>query len=255
MVSAGIPTAGELGGVVSGLPQPVLFIGLAVLLVGYYIYSNVDTRAFKKYEKKPLGEKVFEDIEFRLKKLGKRTNKGLFDKGDKEVKDTIGYWDTYEIREDDTITPVSELKDAENEDIEEVIVLMKAPDSRGILGKFAFLKWLVWDYLDKHGSTTIYIFNRENVDIRGRHFAYDEEVQFLPTTYAGVNSDIMCQATKRSANVINQIATADMEGEMLNSMTEFLKKVEHFEIEHLKKMNEYDREEEMERARQEGLID
>lgn len=250
-----VPTAGEVGTLFNGIPEPVLFVGLGLLAVGYYVYSNVDSRAFESFEKKPLGEKVFEDIEFRLKKLGKSTNKKLYDMGDQEEKDNIVYYDEYSIREDDTITPVSEMRDPDEEDINKVLVLMSGPDSSGIIGKISYAKWFFWDYLDKDGGSTVYIFNRENIEVRGRHFAYSGEMEFLPTTYAGVNSNILCQSTRRSSNIINQIATADMEGQMLNSMTEFLKKVEHFEIEHLKKMNEYDREEDMERARKEGMLE
>lgn len=249
-----IPTAGELGAIFSGIPDSFILIGAGLLAVGYYAYTRVDTRAFEKYEQRPLGEKVVEDLQFRLKKIGKRTDKTLYSKTDMEEKDQIGFYDTYEIEDEKPVLPNTGLKADEGE-TKEVYVFMTAPDKDGIIGWLKYFSWFIKDYIHADGESTFYIMNKESVEIREHNFVYGEDVQFLPTSYTGVNSNIMCQSTTRSANVVNQIATADMEGQMLNSMTEFLGKVEHFEIEHLKKMEEMDKEAEIEKERQEGLID
>lgn len=130
------------------------------------------------------------------------------------------------------------------------MVLMTAPSSEGIIGTFEYAWWMLDDYfLSNNSKTDIYIVEEDAVENTRHAFVLDNDVQMVPTTFA---SNIMIQNSQAATNVVNQIATVDAQGEMLNGVTEFLSKVEHFEIEHLKNMNTLEKKAEIEKQ---GFMD
>lgn len=245
-----IPTAGELGTVFSQIPTPLIFIALGLGAVGYWVYTNYDRRAFEEYERKPLEEKVMEDLKYRLRKTGKNVSKALTK--DRRALANIGYFDKLQMREDTLITPDMDAGKPDEDDFKEVYVFMSAKgDNNSVLGKIERYTWWIQNFFFNASDPDIFILEAESVANTRKEFVVDDEIQFLPTTYAGV----LIQDSQACTNVVQQIATVDAEGQITNGMAEFLSKVEHFEIEHLKNMNELEKEGEIERMRQEGLFE
>lgn len=226
--------------------QGVVIGAAAIIGVLYVYWDNLDQRAFEKFETKPLSQKVIEDLKYRVPKMGKTTSRELTQ--DRDHIGHVRFFDTYEMPSDEIIAPGTEI--ASLDETDEVYVFMEAPSKQGITGQIEYYIWFLKDYLTEGGDADIFIIDKESVEKTRHEFIIDPDVQFLPTTYAGV----MVQNSRPSTNVVQQIVTLDAEGQITNSLSEFLSKVEHFEIEHLKKLNQLEKEGEIEQQRNEGMF-
>lgn len=218
--------------------------GLVLLIVGYVIYQKYEYfKTLEVFKGKDLEERVSEDLFKRTLNMGEDINMCVY-YGDMNKIGHASKKFIIDSPSDGTIAITSEQKQEIGEDMEDAVVFMITPESK--FGKFV---WFVTDKIfGAKKKTDFLIVNRDSFRTEHGRIVVNDNCNILN------RGGVFVQSGHATENVVNEIVTNETYENILESLPNFVEKVNQFDSQHSQRLNRMDKLAEMDKKDLERML-
>jgi len=218
--------------------------GLILIIVGYVAYQKYEYfKTLEVFKGKDLDERVTDDLFKRTLKMGEDIDMSIY-YGDMNKIGNASKKFVIDSPSDGTIAITSEQKQEIGEDMEDAIIFMITPE-----GKFGKMVWFITDKIfGAKKKTDFLVVNKDSFRTEHDRIVINDDCNILD------RGGVMVQSGHATENVVNEIVTNETYENILESLPNFVEKVNQFDSQHSQRLNRMDKLAEMDKADLERML-